>query len=106
MQLINSTVIWKLSTIIFFPGAYIRAYIRGVISGGQKPRAYIRGLITEGIYPGDLCLGTYIRELFLKKLKNHLKITFEPFPKFSENFRRFPNTSEDFRRFSENFQKS
>ena len=44
-----------------------------------------------------------ISENFKKSLK-HLNITFEPFPKFSENFWRFPNTSEDFLRFSEDFK--
>ena len=52
--------------------------------------------MSGNIYPGDI---------FKKTLKiiNHLKITFEQFPKFSEKFRRFPNTSEDFRRFFRKF---
>ena len=64
MQLINSTVIRELSTIIFFreiisgglylgglyPGAYngvliFGAYIPGLTSGSLYPGAYIRGLI-------------------------------------------------------------
>ena len=69
MQLINSTVIRELSTVIFSgslnPGAYIwGAYIRGLIyisvgfqpaacgQGPYIPGAYIRELIPGGLYPG------------------------------------------------------
>ena len=57
MQLINSTVIRELSTIIFF-----RELISGSLNlGGLHPEAYIGGLTTGGLYPG----GIYPRGLYL-----------------------------------------
>ena len=64
MQLINSTVIRELSTIIFF-----RELISGSLNlGGLYPGAYNRGLISEGLTPGAYIRvadipGGYIREL-------------------------------------------
>ena len=64
MQLINSTVIRELSTIYFFPAAYIRGPISG--GGGLYPDAYKRGACILGAYirgayiPGGLYPGTYI----------------------------------------------
>ena len=83
MQLINSTVIRELSTIIFFRelisgslylrGLYPGAYNRGLISRGLQPGAYIRvayipgayirELISRGLYPGGIYPGAYIRGL-------------------------------------------
>ena len=58
MQLINSTVIRELSTIIFFPGAKTRGLYPGglypgLINAGLISRAYLRGLYA-GLYPGAL----------------------------------------------------
>ena len=59
MQLINSTVIWELASIIFFReliyGDYIwgGAYILGLITGGHISG----GIITGGLYPGGFYPG-------------------------------------------------
>ena len=91
LQLINSTVIRELFTLIVFseaqlwgpisgglyPGAYTRGLISGVYNrvlislgiypGGFYPGAYIRGLISGGIYPGDLQPGAYNRGDYIRR---------------------------------------
>ena len=87
VQLINSTVIWELST-IFFPAAYIRGLISsgrlvswGLISEGLTyPGAYIqghisRGLITRSLYLGDFYLGDFYPGAYIRgeiTLSDHL----------------------------------
>ena len=59
-ELINSTVVWELSTIIFLSGAYIRGLITGG-GGAYILGAYIGGLISRCLYPllMDSCRGLY-----------------------------------------------
>ena len=60
MQLINSTVIRELSTIIFL----YRSLYPGPISGGLVSRSLYPGaFIRELIYPGAYIRGAYIRGL-------------------------------------------
>ena len=62
VQLINSTIIRELSTIFFFPAAYIWfVFYPGAYKWGASILgAYIRGVyIPRGIYPGGLSSGGF-----------------------------------------------
>ena len=61
MQSINSTVIRKLSTIIFFRELKSRAYIWGLISGGLYPGGLYPGAYNRGAYNWGLISGVYMR---------------------------------------------
>ena len=62
MQLINSTVIRELSTIFFFPAAYIWGPISGMGGVGGYIRVLISGRLASWglIYPGSYIPGAYI----------------------------------------------